>query len=122
MHVSRLIRRALEKIRDEIATDEQLEAASAPKRRALSASLQSLGAYERRAARGLPLLHRGEGATSGCRRGRSIRAPTIHSTLLTSAGMQPQMPYFLGREQPPAPLTCTSQKCFRTPDIDEVGT
>ena len=30
MHVSRLIRRALEKIRDEIATDEQLEAAAAP--------------------------------------------------------------------------------------------
>ena len=26
-----------------------------------------------------------------------------HSTLLTSAGMQPQMPFFLGREQPPAP-------------------
>jgi alanyl-tRNA synthetase len=44
-----------------------------------------------------------------------------HSTLLTSAGMQPQMPYFLGREQPPAPLTTTAQKCFRTPDIDEVG-
>ena len=44
-----------------------------------------------------------------------------HSTLLTSAGMQPQMPYFLGREPPPALLTCTSQKCFRTPDIDEVG-
>jgi alanyl-tRNA synthetase len=44
-----------------------------------------------------------------------------HSTLLTTAGMQPQMPYFLGREQPPAPLTTTAQKCFRTPDIDEVG-
>jgi alanyl-tRNA synthetase len=43
------------------------------------------------------------------------------STLLTTAGMQPQMPFFLGREQPPAPLTTTSQKCFRTPDIDEVG-
>src|SRR5881396_1073718 len=43
------------------------------------------------------------------------------STLLTSAGMQPQMPYFLGREQPPAPLVTTVQKCFRTPDIDEVG-
>jgi alanyl-tRNA synthetase len=43
------------------------------------------------------------------------------STLLTSAGMQPQMPYFLGREPPPAPLTTTCQKCFRTPDIDEVG-
>jgi alanyl-tRNA synthetase len=44
-----------------------------------------------------------------------------HSTLLTTAGMQPQMPYFLGREPPPAPLTTTVQKCFRTQDIDEVG-
>ena len=44
-----------------------------------------------------------------------------HSTLLTSAGMQPQMPFFLGREPPPAPLTTTVQKVFRTPDIDEVG-
>ena len=43
------------------------------------------------------------------------------STLYTSAGMQPQMPYFLGHEPPPAPLTTTCQKCFRTPDIDEVG-
>jgi alanyl-tRNA synthetase len=43
------------------------------------------------------------------------------STLLTSAGMQPQMPYFLGLEPPPAPLTTTVQKVFRTPDIDEVG-
>ncbi len=43
------------------------------------------------------------------------------STLLNSAGMQPLMPYFLGREQPPAPLLATVQKCFRTPDIDEVG-
>jgi alanyl-tRNA synthetase len=43
------------------------------------------------------------------------------STLLTSAGMQPQMPYFLGREPPPAPLLTTAQKCFRVVDIDEVG-
>jgi alanyl-tRNA synthetase len=43
------------------------------------------------------------------------------STLLTSAGMQPLMPYFLGREEPPAPLLTTVQKCFRTPDIEEVG-
>jgi alanyl-tRNA synthetase len=50
-----------------------------------------------------------------------IPRPGDHSTLLTTAGMQPQMPYFLGREQPPAPLTTTAQKCFRTPDIDEVG-
>ena len=31
------------------------------------------------------------------------------------------MPYFLGLEPPPARLTTTAQKCFRTPDIDEVG-
>src|SRR5437762_5136754 len=43
------------------------------------------------------------------------------STLLTTAGMQPLMPFFLGREQPPAPLLTTVQKCFRTADIDEVG-
>ena len=43
------------------------------------------------------------------------------STLLTTAGMHPQMPYFLGLEPPPAPFTTTSQKCFRTVDIDEVG-
>src|SRR2546427_9285855 len=43
------------------------------------------------------------------------------STLLTTAGMQPLMPFFLGREQPPAPLLTTLQKCFRTDDIDEVG-
>jgi alanyl-tRNA synthetase len=43
------------------------------------------------------------------------------STLLTTAGMQPLMPYFLGREEPPAPLLTTVQKSFRTDDIDEVG-
>jgi alanyl-tRNA synthetase len=43
------------------------------------------------------------------------------STLLTTAGMQPLMPYFLGREEPPGALLTTVQKSFRTPDIDEVG-
>src|SRR5512145_687847 len=43
------------------------------------------------------------------------------SSLLTTASMQPQMPYFLGLEAPPAPFTTASQKCFRTVDIDEVG-
>ena len=50
-----------------------------------------------------------------------IPRPDDHSSLLTTAGMQPQMPYFLGLEPPPAPFTTTSQKCFRTVDIDEVG-
>ena len=44
-----------------------------------------------------------------------------HSTLLISAGMQPQMPYFLGFETPPAPMTTICQKVFRTVDIDVVG-
>jgi alanyl-tRNA synthetase len=43
------------------------------------------------------------------------------STLLIGAGMQPQMPYFLGLEPPPSPLTTVCQKVFRTVDIDTVG-
>jgi alanyl-tRNA synthetase len=50
-----------------------------------------------------------------------IPPPEDTSTLLTSAGMQPLMPYFLGQKTPPAALLTTAQKCFRTPDIDEVG-
>ena len=43
------------------------------------------------------------------------------SVLLTTAGMHPLMPYFLGHEKPPHHRLTTCQKCFRTPDIDEVG-
>ncbi|MGK2966849.1 MAG: alanine--tRNA ligase, partial [Tepidiformaceae bacterium] len=53
--------------------------------------------------------------------GSLIPAPDDTSTLLTVAGMQPFKPYFLGRETPPAPRLTTSQTCFRTPDIEEVG-
>ncbi|MBA2383391.1 MAG: alanine--tRNA ligase [Actinobacteria bacterium] len=50
-----------------------------------------------------------------------VPRPGDTSTLLNSAGMQPQMPFFLGQEEPPALLTTTAQKCFRTLDIEEVG-
>jgi alanyl-tRNA synthetase len=43
------------------------------------------------------------------------------TVLLTTAGMQQMIPYFLGLETPPADRMVTVQKCFRTPDIDEVG-
>jgi alanyl-tRNA synthetase len=43
------------------------------------------------------------------------------STLLISAGMHPLKPYFTGREKPPHIRLTSCQKCFRTPDIDEVG-
>ncbi|MBI5106132.1 MAG: alanine--tRNA ligase [Solirubrobacterales bacterium] len=43
------------------------------------------------------------------------------SVLLTTAGMHPLKPYFMGLEKPPHHRLTSCQKCFRTPDIDKVG-
>ncbi len=44
------------------------------------------------------------------------------SVLLTTAGMQPLKPYFLGLQTPPHRRLTSCQKVFRTVDIDVVGT
>src|SRR5260370_31152765 len=44
--------------------------------------------------------------------------PTV---LLTTAGMQQFVPYFLGKERAPYSRYVSVQKCFRTSDINEVG-
>src|SRR6188472_3220024 len=53
--------------------------------------------------------------------GSLVPAEHDPSVLLTTAGMHPLKPYFLGLEDPPASRLTSCQKCFRTPDIDQVG-
>jgi alanyl-tRNA synthetase len=55
------------------------------------------------------------------RSGSLVPASYDPSVLLTTAGMHPLKPYFLGQEAPPHHRLTTCQKCFRTPDIDKVG-
>ncbi len=43
-------------------------------------------------------------------------------TLFVIAGMQPLMPYLLGRATPPSPRLVDLQRCLRTDDVELVGT
>ncbi|MCL2094957.1 alanine--tRNA ligase [Candidatus Saccharibacteria bacterium] len=43
------------------------------------------------------------------------------TTLFTGSGMQPLMPYLLGRKHPEGERLANSQPCFRSQDIDDIG-
>jgi len=51
----------------------------------------------------------------------SLLIPTDPSVLFTTAGMQQFKEYFLGKGSPYGKRVVSSQKCFRTSDIEEVG-
>ena len=53
------------------------------------------------------------------------RAPIVlwddPTTLFTGSGMQPLMPYLLGKEHPEGARLVDSQTCLRSQDIDDIG-
>lgn len=44
-----------------------------------------------------------------------------NTTLFTAAGMQPMLPYILGKIIPESKRIADTQKCFRSQDIEEIG-
>src|SRR5881409_1515531 len=54
-------------------------------------------------------------------RSSSLIAPPETGLLLTSAGMNQFIPYFLGQTEAPYPRATTAQKVMRTNDIENVG-
>lgn len=53
--------------------------------------------------------------------GASLVPENDPTTLFTGSGMQPLVPYLLGKEHPMGGRLANSQKCFRAMDIEEVG-
>ncbi len=47
--------------------------------------------------------------------------PNNNTTLFTTAGMQPLIPYLMGEKHPLGKRLVNAQKCLRTDDIEEVG-
>src|SRR5437588_12079423 len=54
-------------------------------------------------------------------RSSSLIPPPETGLLLTNAGMNQFIPYFLGQAEPPYPRATSAQKSFRTVDIELVG-
>jgi alanyl-tRNA synthetase len=54
-------------------------------------------------------------------RSSSLIPPPESGLLLTNAGMNQFIPYFLGQAEAPFPRATTAQKCFRANDIENVG-
>ncbi len=48
-------------------------------------------------------------------------AGATDATLFNTAGMQPLVPYLMGKTHPLGTRLASSQKCVRTGDLDEVG-
>ncbi len=53
--------------------------------------------------------------------GASLLPDNDPTTLFTSSGMQPLVPYLLGKEHPAGTRIANSQRSFRAQDIEEVG-
>jgi alanyl-tRNA synthetase len=54
-------------------------------------------------------------------RSSSLIPPPESGLLLSNAGMNQFIPYFLGQAEPPFPRATSVQKCFRANDIENVG-
>src|SRR5581483_5271915 len=122
MHVSRLIRRALEKIREEIAADEDRAGRPTAAGRGQTYTVSVVTSAELRERFQRFFEERGHLRVPS----HSLIPPADDpSTLFVVAGMQQFKPYFLGLREPPARRVVSVQKVLRAggkdTDLEDVG-